>query len=127
SPCIPLNLSTQESNRDAQFIAFHAGMLSNLGAGFGAGRRAQGTSGARDFKPETSYNGIFRKPELLNPTLKLLWVGTATAELYRYLKPCHGTLDQPGVRHIFYELPGTSHEWLTWRRHMNESAPRLFR
>ena len=27
-------------------------------------------------------NGIFRKPELLNSKLKLLWVGSGTAELY---------------------------------------------
>ena len=83
---------------------------------------------ARDFKADTSYNGIFKKPEVLNTKLKLLWVGTATAELYhQYLKPFHETLDKLGIRHIYYESPGTSHEWLTWRRHLNEFAPRLFR
>ena len=50
------------------------------------------------------------------------------AELYyQYLKPFHETLDKLGIRHIYYESPGTSHEWLTWRRHLNEFAPRLFR
>jgi enterochelin esterase-like enzyme len=83
---------------------------------------------ARDFKPETSNNGIFLKPDLLNSRLKLLWVGAGTAELYyQYLKPFHETLEKLGVRHVFYESPGTSHEWLTWRRHLNDFAPRLFR
>jgi len=31
------------------------------------------------------------------------------------------------LRHIYYESPGTAHEWLTWRRHLNDFAPRLFR
>lgn len=26
-----------------------------------------------------------------------------------------------------FPLPGTSHEWLTWRRDLNDFAPRLFR
>jgi enterochelin esterase-like enzyme len=83
---------------------------------------------ARDFKPETSNNGIFTKPDLLNSKLRLLWVGSGTAELYyQYLKPFHETLEKLGVRHVFYESPGTSHEWLTWRRHLNDFAPRLFR
>jgi len=83
---------------------------------------------ARDFKPETSNNGIFLRPDLLNSRLRFLWVGSGTAELsYQYLKPFHKTLEKLGVRHVFYESPGTSHEWLTWRRHLNDFAPRLFR
>jgi hypothetical protein len=55
-------------------------------------------------------------------------VGAGTAELYyQYLKPFHETLEKLGVRHVFYESPGTSHERLTWRRHLNDFAPRLFR
>jgi len=87
-----------------------------------------GGSAVRAFKPETSYSGIFTKPDLLNSKLKLLWVGSGTAEelAYQY-KPFHETLEKLGVRHVFYESPGTSHEWLTWRRHLNDFAPRLFR
>src|SRR5437762_13924401 len=52
---------------------------------------------------------------------------TSVELYYQYLKPFHETLDKLGIRHIYYESPGTSHEWLTWRRHLNEFAPRLFR
>jgi S-formylglutathione hydrolase FrmB len=36
-------------------------------------------------------------------------------------------LTQAGIRNIYYESPGTAHEWLTWRRCFKEFAPRLFR
>jgi S-formylglutathione hydrolase FrmB len=39
----------------------------------------------------------------------------------------HEALDAAGIKHVFYESPGTSHEWLTWRRDLHEFAPLLFR
>jgi len=36
-------------------------------------------------------------------------------------------MDKAGVRYIYYESPGTGHEWLTWRRDLCEFAPRLFK
>ena len=33
-----------------------------------------------------------------------------------------------GIKNLVYhESPGTAHEWLTWRRALNEFTPRLFR
>jgi len=32
-----------------------------------------------------------------------------------------------GITNVYYESPGTAHEWLTWRRTFREFAPRLFR
>jgi enterochelin esterase-like enzyme len=82
---------------------------------------------ARDFKPEITNHGIFTKPDLLNPKLKLLYVGVGTAEgYYSYMKAFHETLNKLGVKHAYYEAPGTAHEWQTWRRHLNDFAPRLF-
>ena len=53
---------------------------------------------------------------------------TSVELYYQYLKPFHETLDKLRIRHIYYGSPGTSHdEWLTWRRHLHEFAPRLFR
>jgi enterochelin esterase-like enzyme len=28
---------------------------------------------------------------------------------------------------VYFESPGTAHEWLTWRRALYDFAPRLFR
>ena len=36
-------------------------------------------------------------------------------------------LTQAGITNVYYESPGTAHEWLTWRRCFREFAPRLFR
>ena len=32
-----------------------------------------------------------------------------------------------GIEHVYYESPGTDHEWQTWRRDLKDFAPRLFR
>src|SRR5205085_2032388 len=31
-----------------------------------------------------------------------------------------------GIKNVYYESPGTAHEWLTWRRCLHEFAPLLF-
>ena len=38
----------------------------------------------------------------------------------------HQALDAAGVRHVWFEGPG-SHEWQVWRKHLQDFAPRLFR
>ncbi len=38
----------------------------------------------------------------------------------------HETLEKAGVKHVYYESPGTAHEWQTWRRSLHELAPLLF-
>jgi enterochelin esterase family protein len=39
----------------------------------------------------------------------------------------HEDLAKAGVKHVYYESPGTAHEWLTWRWDLKEFAPLLFR
>jgi enterochelin esterase family protein len=64
-----------------------------------------------------------------NKKIKLLWIGTGTVE--RDSNPnilrLHEALDKAGVKHVYYESPGTAHEWLTWRRDLNEFIPLLFK
>jgi enterochelin esterase family protein len=38
----------------------------------------------------------------------------------------HDAFTEANVNHVFYESPGTSHEWQTWRRDLKDFAPRLF-
>jgi len=38
----------------------------------------------------------------------------------------HQALEQAGIKHVYYESPGTAHEWQTWRRSLHEFAPLLF-
>lgn len=81
------------------------------------------------FDVKTAYEGAFAHPEALNKRLKLLWIGVGSAEPEMFQSTIGtGTraLKDAGVRITLYESPGTAHEWLTWRRSLNEVAPRLF-
>ena len=42
------------------------------------------------------------------------------------LENLHALLDEGKIQHVFYESPGTDHEWQTWRRDLKDFAPRLF-
>ena len=35
-------------------------------------------------------------------------------------------LEKAGIKNVYFESPGTAHEWLTWRRSLNAFVPRLF-
>jgi enterochelin esterase-like enzyme len=78
--------------------------------------------------PQVEIDKIYKDPEGFNKQVKLLWIGTGTVE--RDSNPnilrLHEALDKAGIKHVYYESPGTAHEWLTWRRSLNEFAPRLF-
>ena len=82
-----------------------------------------------DFNTQTSYDGAFRDAARFNQQVRLLWLGAGTAEhnIHDSLKRTHDLLDQAGVRNVFVELPGTAHEWQTWRKCLYDFAPRLFR
>ena len=59
----------------------------------------------------------------------VLWLGVGTKEPERMrdgLLRLHGALDEAHIKHVFYESPGTDHEWQTWRRDLQDFAPRLF-
>lgn len=83
--------------------------------------------GAQDLK--TAYSGAFADPAAFNNRYRLLWLGAGTAEqrLFEAAQILHEALDKAGIRSVFYQSPGTAHEWLTWRRHLHEFVPLLFR
>jgi len=78
---------------------------------------------------QAAWDKIYADPEAFNKQVKLLWLGTGTVE--RDSNPnilrLHEDLDKHGIRNVYFESPGTAHEWLTWRRDLNDFAPRLFR
>jgi enterochelin esterase-like enzyme len=39
----------------------------------------------------------------------------------------HKEFQKAGIQHIYYESPGTAHEWLTWRRSLHQFAQLLFK
>ena len=69
-------------------------------------------------------------PKSLNKDYHLLYISIGTdepAQMYAGIRDLHLALDQLGVNHVYYESPGTGHEWLTWRRSLWQFAQMLFR
>jgi enterochelin esterase family protein len=75
---------------------------------------------------QNAFNGAFKDADAFDNQIKLFFVSTGTEE--RSPKELVEALKAHGIKHIvFHESQGTAHEWLTWRRALNEFAPRLFR
>ncbi len=52
--------------------------------------------------------------------------GTMDERMHQGAKAMHEALEAAGIKHVFYESQGTSHEFQTWRRDLHDFAPRLF-
>lgn len=87
-----------------------------------------GSCGGRGatFDPKTTCGGAFADPAAFNKKLKVLFLGIGSAE-GQGTKTFSEALTTAGIHNVYFESPGTAHEWLTWRRCLNDFAPRLFR
>ena len=86
-----------------------------------------GSSGGRGgFDPKTSNNGVFADAEAFNKKMKVLFLGIGSVE-GPGTKTFSEALTKAGIHNVYFESPGTAHEWLTWRRCLNDFAPRLFK
>jgi enterochelin esterase-like enzyme len=86
-----------------------------------------GSSGGRGgFDPKTSNGGVFADAAAFNKKVKVLFLGIGSVE-GPGTKTFSEQLTQAGIKNVYYESPGTAHEWLTWRRCFRDFAPRLFR
>jgi enterochelin esterase family protein len=98
----------------------HIGGFSGVGGGM--------SPGPLDLK--TAFGGVLSDAAAFNKRVRLVWVGIGTKEperMYQSVNNFHQTLDKGGIKHVYYESPGTDHEWQTWRRDLKDFAPRLFR
>lgn len=77
------------------------------------------------FDAKTSCGGAFADPTAFNGKVKVLFLGIGSVE-GPGAKNFSNALTKAGVHNVYYESPGTAHEWLTWRRALLEFAPRLF-
>jgi len=86
-----------------------------------------GSSGGRGgFDPKTSNGGVFADAAAFNKQVKVLFLGIGSVE-GPGTKTFSDELTKAGIRNVYFESPGTAHEWLTWRRSFKDFAPRLFR
>ena len=77
-----------------------------------------------DFK--TLYEGAFADAAKFNKQAHYLFMGMGSEENFgadRFVKSLHDI----GINATYYESPGTAHEWLTWRRCLNEFIPHIFK
>src|SRR5437764_1027203 len=110
-----------------QITLNHLDLFSYIGGFSGAGGML--VLGDRKLDPKTDYNGAFADGAAFAKKVHLLWIGVGTKEPERMragLLRLHDSLQQANVQHVFYESPGTDHEWQTWRRDLKDFAPRLF-
>ncbi|HVV44120.1 MAG TPA: alpha/beta hydrolase-fold protein, partial [Bryobacteraceae bacterium] len=78
------------------------------------------------FDPKTACGGAFADPASFNKKVKVLFLGIGSVE-GPGTKAFSDNLTKAGIHNIYFESPGTAHEWLTWRRCLHDFAPRLFR
>jgi len=93
-----------------------------------------GFSGAAYLDPNTDvtkiYDGVWSDASAFNSKVKVMYLSIGTIEpewMYNSVKNFHLALEKAGVRHTYYESPGTSHEWQTWRRSLNQFAAMIFK
>lgn len=87
-----------------------------------------GSTGGRGgtFDPKTAHNGVFADAAAFNKKVKLLFLGAGSME-GPGAKNFSQQLTKAGINNVYFESPGTAHEWLTWRRCLYDFAPRLFK
>jgi enterochelin esterase-like enzyme len=110
-----------------QITLDHLDLFSYIGGFSGAGGML--VLGDHKLDPKTDYNGAFADPSTFAKQVHLLWLGVGTTEPERLrtgLQRLHTSLLEANIQHVFYESPGTDHEWQTWRRDLKDFAPRLF-
>lgn len=107
-------------------IAFdHLELFSYIGGFSGAGL----VFGNQKLDPRTDFHGALADPAAFAKRVHLLWIGVGTDEppmMKNGLERLHNSLADAKIEHVFYESPGTAHEWQTWRRDLKDFAPRLF-
>ncbi len=116
-----LFIGLERSDLFASIGSFSGNIVPNM-------RTADGT--AQPFDPKTAYGGVFANAAAFNQRVKLLWLGVGTAEENEFRADTRANVDalrKAGVHVEYFESSGTAHEWQTWRRDLNDFAPRLFR
>lgn len=76
---------------------------------------------------QSAYKGLLNKPNEFAKLVKVFFISQGSVEGDGAGRKIHSDLEKAGVKHIYYESPGTAHVFQTWRRSLNEFAPLLFK
>lgn len=78
----------------------------------------------------TFLDGKYKDGKSVNAQMKLFWLGLGTKEPTPFpgsVGAFRTMLEKQGIKYTYYESPGTAHEWLTWRRCLNQFAAKIFK
>ena len=75
---------------------------------------------------DTVYGGVFKDRKAFNDKVHAFFLGIGSEERPERTKGLSDGLNAAGIKTIYYESPGTAHEFLTWRRCLKEFVPLLF-
>lgn len=85
-------------------------------------------AGSIDLKQlDTVYSGVFKNRKAFNDKVHVFFLGIGSEEHPERTKNLSDGLQAAGINTIYYESPGTAHEFLTWRRCLKEFVPLLFK
>ena len=119
---------TDRANRAIAGLSMGAGQAWQIGtANLDKFAYLGGFSGGATGEPQTAYNGVMADAKAFNKRMKVLYISIGTEENVQGARTFHQKLNEHGITHVYYESPGTAHEWQTWRRSLNGFAPLLFR
>jgi enterochelin esterase family protein len=75
---------------------------------------------------QTAYNGLFADAGAFNQKIPVMFFSMGTAENLASTRNLDKLLTDAHIKHVYYESPGTAHEWQSWRRSLCQFAPLLF-
>ena len=75
---------------------------------------------------ETGYNGLLAKPTEFNKQVKVFFISMGSKEGGNSGRDIHTALDKAGIKNVYYEAPGTAHEFQTWRKSLYNFTQLLF-
>ncbi|MDH6313754.1 enterochelin esterase-like enzyme [Parabacteroides sp. PFB2-10] len=76
---------------------------------------------------DEAYGGVFKDKKAFNEKVHVFFLGIGSEERPERTRNLSEGLKAAGINNVYYESPGTAHEFLTWRRCLHEFAPLLFK
>jgi enterochelin esterase family protein len=75
----------------------------------------------------TGYHGLLKNPKEFDKQVRLFFISMGSKESPGSGRTPFEAMKAAGINNIlYYEAPGTAHEFQTWRKSLHEFVPRLF-